>query len=134
MSEERRRAIDDLYAVFAPDVVLEAEVEAIIARIVALDFAASNAEADAILDQPDVQAALRKWSDDRRIPSLDLLARASAEHYEEGGNYNARRMDASARANHHRLYCEVEARRWHAAIVVEYAALADLDAKVKETP
>ncbi len=33
----RRRAIDDLYAVFAPDVVLEAEVEAVIARIVAID-------------------------------------------------------------------------------------------------
>lgn len=37
--DARRKAVDDLYAVFAPDVVLEAEVEAILARIVALDAA-----------------------------------------------------------------------------------------------
>ena len=33
----RRKAVDDLYAVFASDVVLEAEVEAILARLATLD-------------------------------------------------------------------------------------------------
>jgi hypothetical protein len=44
-SEARTKAIDDLYAVFAPDVVLEAEVEAIIARIVEIDAATPDSKA-----------------------------------------------------------------------------------------
>ena len=47
---ERTKAIDDLYAVFAPDVVLEAEVEDILARIVAIDCEARGEAAAAAFD------------------------------------------------------------------------------------
>ena len=54
----RRKAIDDLYAVFAPDVVLEAEVEAILSRIVALDAARTPALDAAYRERNAVVAAL----------------------------------------------------------------------------
>ena len=59
------------------------------------------------------------------VPSVNVLAEASAEHYEHGDGYNARRMDEQARAAHHRLYCLPDARRWHDALAVLAAQEAD---------
>jgi hypothetical protein len=73
VTPDRRKAIDDLYAVFAPDVVLEAEVEAILARIVAIDCSAPSADAGG--EPVDVsRTALDEWQGIATDLSNALLA------------------------------------------------------------
>ena len=51
IEQERRKAVDDLYAVFSPDVVVEAEVEAVLARIVEFDAARLSHDRGADADE-----------------------------------------------------------------------------------
>lgn len=47
------------------------------------------------------------------LPTIEQLAKASPEHYEEGAGYFAKGMTDIQKASHHALHCMVDGRNWY---------------------